>query len=688
DAFVEDYRQRSDDALAEWIERLMDSPAWGEHRARYWLDAARYADTHGMHFDNYREMWPYRDWVIRAFNANEPFDQFVVEQIAGDLLPEPTQDQLIATGFQRCNITTNEGGTIDEENLALYATDRVQTFGWVFLGMTTNCAQCHDHKFDSFTMKDFYSLAAFFRNTTQPAKDGNVKDGRGPALIVPSDEDRARWDALPSEIAQATSARDQRKETAKGDFEQWLASTTPESFEPLIPAEGLAVHLPLTEGEGKTATNTCDPSNLVQATSEISWIAEGKLGPAPVIQVDATYVLGQLGNFEKNQGFSDGAWIRLGEDDSGGIIAKIDAKNGYRGWDLWQQGKSIEVDIVDALSENAIKVVTKDAVLITGQWQHVFATYDGSGKAAGVKIFIDGHEVPVKIAADTLKPEASIHTETPLRIGQRSDGQYFSDGAVQDVRIYERTLSPDEVQALYKLVPVQAALAMDAEKRLSQQQDTLYSYYLETTDSQYASLAKAVVDLTAEREAIQRRSAVTLIQEERNDSPAMANILMRGEYDRPIEEVQAATPAALHPMPEGAPRNRLGLGEWLVDPANPLTARVTVNRFWQQLFGRGIVETTENLGVSGALPTHPELLDWLAVEFHETGWDVKRFFKLMLMSHTYRQSAVITPEKLEQDPENILFSRGPRFRMDAEMVRDYALAVSGLLSPKMYGPSV
>ncbi|MEZ6148351.1 MAG: DUF1549 domain-containing protein [Planctomycetaceae bacterium] len=244
DAFVEDYRQRSDDALAEWIERLMDSPAWGEHRARYWLDAARYADTHGMHFDNYREMWPYRDWVIRAFNANEPFDQFVVEQIAGDLLPEPTQDQLIATGFQRCNITTNEGGTIDEENLALYATDRVQTFGWVFLGMTTNCAQCHDHKFDSFTMKDFYSLAAFFRNTTQPAKDGNVKDGRGPALIVPSDEDRARWDALPSEIAQATSARDQRKETAKGDFEQWLASTTPESFEPLIPAEGLAVHLP------------------------------------------------------------------------------------------------------------------------------------------------------------------------------------------------------------------------------------------------------------------------------------------------------------------------------------------------------------------------------------------------------------------------------------------------------------
>ncbi len=184
-AFVSDYDERNEDALSDWIDRLMDSSAWGEHRARYWLDAARYGDTHGLHFDNYREMWPYRDWVIRAFNSNQPFNQFTVEQIAGDLLPDPTNDQLIATGFQRCNITTNEGGTIDEENLANYATDRVQTFGWVYLGLTTNCGQCHDHKFDPFTMKDYYSLAAFFRNTTQGPKDGNVKDGRGPFWSFP-----------------------------------------------------------------------------------------------------------------------------------------------------------------------------------------------------------------------------------------------------------------------------------------------------------------------------------------------------------------------------------------------------------------------------------------------------------------------------------------------------------------------
>ncbi len=226
-AFVNDYRARNDEALSQWIDRLMESSAWGEHRARYWLDAARYGDTHGLHFDNYREIWPYRDWVIRAFNANQPFDRFTVEQIAGDLLPNPTDDQLIATGFQRCNITTNEGGTIAEENLANYAADRVQTFGWVYLGLTTNCAQCHDHKFDLFTMRDYYSLAAFFRNTTQGAMDGNVKDGRGPALTVPSDQDRPRWQALPGETAAATAKRDQRRENARGEFERWLAGTSP-----------------------------------------------------------------------------------------------------------------------------------------------------------------------------------------------------------------------------------------------------------------------------------------------------------------------------------------------------------------------------------------------------------------------------------------------------------------------------
>ncbi len=688
-AFVSDYGKRKDDALSDWIDRLMASHAWGEHRARYWLDAARYADTHGMHFDNYREIWPYRDWVIRAFNANQPFDQFTVEQIGGDLLPKPTADQLIATGFQRCNMTTNEGGTIDAENLANYAVDRVQTFGWVFLGLTTNCCQCHDHKFDPLTMKDYYSLAAFFRNTTQGPKDGNVKDGRGPVLMTPSAEDQPRWQALPKEIAAATAKRDERRKNAREGFETWLSSATVESLDADLPAAGLVVHVPLTEGAGSEVANACESPKTFKATGKVTWTPGGQLGPAPVMKPGATFDLGGLGDFEKNQPFSYGAWIKAGSDRvSAGIIARMDEQAAYRGWDLWQQNRFLAVHLIDAWPDNGLKVATRNAVLKPGAWQHVFVTYDGTGKPAGVKIYVNGQEEPLKVETNTLKPNGSIRTTTPLRIGQRSQRQVFDGGAIQDVRIYDRRLSAAEVKSIRDIVPLRRFLAAPPRQRKPQQRAAIYEHYLQTRDPQYPALAKAVSDLEAEREAIRARSPVTHIQEERKNSPAMAHILMRGEYDRPGAEVAAATPAALHPMPAGAPHNRLGLAQWLVDPANPLTARVTVNRFWQQVFGRGIVVTPEDFGVMGAAPSHPDLLDWLAVEFRESGWDVKRFFKLMLMSATYRQAAAVTPEKLEQDRDNVLLSRGPRFRMDAEMLRDYALAASGLLSSKMYGPGV
>jgi hypothetical protein len=688
-AFVNDYRDGNDAALSKWIDQLMDSSAWGEHRARYWLDAARYGDTHGLHFDNYREMWPYRDWVIRAFNANLPFDQFSVEQLAGDLLPNPTDDQLIATGFQRCNITTNEGGTIDEENLAVYAADRVQTFGWVFLGLTTNCCQCHDHKFDPLTTKDYYSLAAFFRNTTQPAKDGNVKDGRSSVLIVPSEKDQPRWRALPDEIASATTLRDKRKQTARPGFEKWLAAASSDSLDADVPSDHLIVHAPLVEGSGNQTVNTCQPTSIIKSTGDVTWIADGKLGPAPVMKRGGTFELGELGDFEKDQHFSYGAWVKCkSKTTNAGMIARMDEAAAYRGWDLWQNGGSFSVHIIDTWSENAIKVSTKQQVVNPGQWQHVFATYDGSGTAAGIRIYVNGTEQELKTDTNTLKPDASIRTKTPLRIGQRSLQQVFDGGAIQDVRIYDRSLTAAEVKTIVDIVPLRTMLATSAKERTPKQQAALYDHYLQTRDEKFPMLTKAVADLEAERKAIQQRSPVTHIQKEKDNSSAMAHILMRGEYDKPGDEVAAAVPAALHPLPDGVPNNRLGLAKWLVDPANPLTARVTVNRFWQQIFGQGIVVTPEDFGVMGTVPSHPELLDWLATEFRESGWDVKNFFKLMLMSATYRQAAITTPQKLEKDRSNSLLSRGPRFRMDAEMVRDVALSTSGLLSAKMYGPGV
>ena len=680
ESFVND---KSSDAYDRLVEQFMKSKQWGEHRARYWLDAARYGDTHGLHFDNYREMWPYRDWVVSAFNQNEAFDKFTIEQIAGDLLPNPTESQLIATGFQRCNITTNEGGTIDEENLANYAADRVQTMGWVYMGLTTNCGQCHDHKFDPWTQKDYYSMAAFFRNTTQPAKDGNVKDS-APSLVVPAMADRPRWTALPAEIAAADEARKARKQQARDEFEKWLASAKPESLDEDVPCKGLVAHVPLNEGEGNEVNGVCGAPMKFHATGEITWRPDGKLGPAPVLKAGSTFDLGDLGDYEKNQKFSYGAWVKAGRNGVfGGILARMDEKNGYRGWDLWQQDRNIAVHMVDKWPDAALKVETQKPVLKPGQWQHVFVTYDGSGKPEGVKIYVDGEEQKLKVANNTLSAKSSIRTTTSMRIGQRSDSQIFDGGSVQDARLYDRRLDPSEVRTIAKVGPLRAILA--SLKRTPQQKNSLYEHYLATRDEAYMSLDGKYEKLDAERKAIKERSPVTLVQEEVKGMKPMAYILTRGAYDRKGDQVEAAAPAFLNPLPEGVPQNRLGLAKWLVDPANPLTSRVTVNRFWQEVFGTGIVKSSEDFGIMGTPPSHPELLDWLAVEFREQGWDVKKFFKMLVTSATYRQAATATPEKLEKDPPNKLLSRGPRFRMDAEMVRDYALATSGLLSSKMGG---
>jgi hypothetical protein len=689
-AFVLAYRgnkENKDNVLGDWIDKLMQTPAWGEHRARYWLDAARYGDTHGLHFDNYREMWPYRDWVIRSFNANQPFNQFTVEQIAGDLLPKPSTDQLIATGFQRCNITTNEGGTIDEENLANYAADRVQTIGWVYFGLTTNCAQCHDHKFDAITTKDYYSLAAFFRNTTQGPKDGNIKDGRGPVIKVPIEADRERLAALPAAITAAGKARDERKLIAQTGFNKWLDLTEKETVPLELPTKGLLVNLPLNEGSGNTVTNQIADADPVKVTGNVTWVANGRTASAPVIKAGNTFDLGGLGDFEKDQSFSYGAWVRVATAKaSAGIIARMDEQAAFRGWDLFVGGGEFAVHLIQEWPDNAIKVITTGAQVKAGEWQHVFVTYDGSAKPEGIKIFVDGSESKLTVAINNIKPDATIRTKTPLRIGQRSQGAVFEGGSVQDVRIYDNQLSPQDVKTIGAAAPLQEIFATAQADRTKEQNQTLLNHYLNQHDPEYVKLQQVVLDLEQERTAIDARSPVTHVQVEKQDSDAMAYILMRGEYDKKGEQVSAATPASLHPFADDLPNNRLGLAQWIVDPANPLTLRVTVNRFWQEIFGRGIVTTPEDFGVMGADPSHPKLLDWLALEFRDSGWDVRKLFKLMLTSATYRQGATITQQKLEVDRDNALLSRGPRFRMDAEMVRDYALAVSGLLSRKMYGP--
>jgi mono/diheme cytochrome c family protein len=656
------------------VDELMATTAYGEHRARYWLDAARYADSHGLHFDNPREMWPYRDWVVKSFNANQPFDQFTVEQIAGDLLPNPTESQLIATGLQRCNPTTNEGGTIVEENLANYAADRVQTMGWVYFGLTTNCAQCHDHKFDPFTTKDFYSLAAFFRNTTQPGLDGNVKDGRGPVIYLPSDADRPRWNALPKEIESAKQKANELRNAAIKDFDGWFAKLKPADLDKDIPTQGLLGRFALNEGAGvpaQTKANGAAPT----------WIKEGRHGSAVSVKKGANLDLGDVGNFDTKKTFSVGGWFRpsavMGTQ---ALVARMDDPKAAQGWSLFLANANYGFYLISKWPNDAIKVTTTKALAKKDTWQHVVVTYDGSGQAEGIKLYVDGVMAPLNLEVNKLT--TSSQAKTPTRLGQRSTSEFF-EGAAQEVRFYDRALSGAEANILAKVDDLRALLAGKPNPKT---REKLLEYYIGVSRADVQTVAVRQQQLEAELKAIKDRSPLTHIQEERKDMMPSANILLRGAYDKKGDQVAAEIPAALGKLPADAPKNRLGLARWLVSEQNTLTARVTVNRMWQELFGQGIVKTSEDFGIMGALPTHPELLDWLAVEFRRSGWDVKAFYRLMLTSATYRQAAIQTPEKVEKDRDNSLLSRGPRFRMDAEMIRDQALAASGTLSPRMGGP--
>ncbi|MBI3417528.1 MAG: DUF1549 domain-containing protein [Verrucomicrobia bacterium] len=688
-AFVKD---RSPNYCEKFVKKLLASPAWGEHRARYWLDAARYADTHGLHFDNYREMWPYRDWVINAFNRNLPFNQFTIEQFAGDLLPEPTDDQIVATGFQRCNMTTNEGGTIEEENLANYANDRVTTLGWVFLGTTINCCACHDHKFDPFTQKDFYSLAAFFRNTTQTGFDKNIRESDLYRVVPQTAAESARWQALPAQIEAARQARNAQAEAAGAAFDNWLAAPMAATLGKDVHLPGQVVCVPLNEGEGTNLSARVDgKSKRLAGPFALTWSTNlGPFGLAPVFAEKQNVVIGDVGNFDTGEPFSFGAWVFVPLDfkGEGAVLARMGGEEQHhRGWDLLVRDEEFVVQMINRWPNIAMEAKSKDKALKHGQWQHLFVTYDGSGRTKGLKLFADGVEVGTNRDRNSL--EGGIRSPFPLRIGSREQGAQLKNVAVQDARIFRGALSSAEVRAL-AAAPLLKKLFDEvlSGSTNTAPRDALKDYFFVTQDRNWQQAQAKLAALENELAAIRGRSPVTLVQQEKKESEPMAQILFRGQYDKPKDKVGAATPAVLHPLSPKAAQNRLGLAQWLVSPENPLTARVTVNRFWQEIFGVGLVKSAEDFGTTSEPPVNQDLLDWLAVEFQSSGWNIKRLFELIVTSSAYRQSAETTPEKLEKDPQNRLLSRGSRFRMDAEMVRDCALAASGLLVEKIGGPSV
>lgn len=672
------------DAYEQYLDRMLAKEEWGEHRGRYWLDYARYADTHGIHFDNYREMWAYRDWVIKAHNRNMPYDQFTIENLAGDLLPNRTLDQQIASGFNRCNMTTNEGGVIPEEYLVLYTRDRTETTSAVWLGTTANCATCHDHKFDPLSQREFYEMAAFFNNTTQGAMDLNVKD-TPPVVFVPDDSDREKFSRIDEKLAAAKRDLESHDAGARETFAAWARTVSPSELVGLAPTSGQVFHAPLGEGteaaQGSLATGDQALTVAIPVAWDTGYVAPKAYKSAPgVILSHAT-----AGDFERNQPFSASAWIKPPADGvSGSILARMDEAAAHRGWDLWLDSGRFATHIIHQWPDNALKVVAKQP-LKGGLWHHVLMTYDGGGKAKGVTLYVNGKRQEVDITADRLAD--TIKTAAPLKFAQRSQGARIDNLSLQEVRLHERALSEAEASKLAGAARAAYLVAKPAEQRSTQETDELFAWWLGAIDPAHRQLAERAKRLQLVRDFLASRGTVAHVMQEKKQEP-MAFVLARGDYDKRKEEVKADTPDFLPPFPADQPRNRLGFARWLLADNHPLMARVTVNRYWQEVFGTGLVKTSNDFGVSGELPSHPELLDWLAIEFRSSGWDVKKLFKLMLTSATYRQSAQATPWKLEKDPANRLLSRGPRMRMDAEMLRDLTLKVSGLLVQRVGGPSV
>ncbi|MBV9266540.1 MAG: DUF1553 domain-containing protein, partial [Acidobacteriaceae bacterium] len=693
EAFVND---KSPDAYEKVVDRLLASPRYGEHRARYWLDAARYADTNGLHFDNYREMWPYRDWVINAFNKNMPFDRFTVEQLAGDLLPQPTLDQKVASGFQRCTETTNEGGVILPEVEATYAKDRADTTGTVWMGLTVGCATCHDHKFDPISQKDYYSLTSFFRNTTQPTMDLNIEN-TPPAVYVPPIADRTRWEQLTAEDKALRQQLATERERANGNIGEWLDGIRKKAAKYAPPSQVMAVQI-------------ADDVRALRSRSarRLSIPATVKIQDAPDLETKALYfteggkiTLPAVPNIDSNRQFTISTWIFIPNSKEDGTIAsELDLLPDSKAGEKRRRGWSLKIDKGNlGIYEHAptIYFYGADRKGISGRpapeyrfkpdsWYHLIVTYDGSGVRRGINMYVNG--APVFVVGrpeDVPRLSLSMRSRAPITLG--GDDKKFAGAGIADFRVLNTMADPEEAKLLYIASHVRAAGAKRPEQLSQSEREALSAFYIDRLNP---ATAKLIAEKRATDKAlyeIRSRSATTLVMRERTDAEPVAHVLYRGQYDQTREEVHANTPSVLPPMTQSMPRNRLGLAMWIVDASNPLTARVTVNRFWQEIFGTGLVRTVEDLGSQGEPPSHPELLDWLAVDFRDSGWDVKRFFKMVVMSATYRQSSVTTPQKTAVDPQNRLLAHGPRFRMDAEMVRDYALFVSGLLKPQIGGPS-
>ncbi|MCC6820772.1 MAG: PSD1 domain-containing protein [Verrucomicrobia subdivision 3 bacterium] len=673
DAFLADAKP---DAYERLVDRLLQSPRYGEHEARYWLDVARYGDTHGLHLDNERSMWPYRDWVVSAFNRNQPFDQFTTEQLAGDLLPAPTREQKIASGFNRCNVSTSEGGAIDDEFYVRYAVDRAETTASVWMGLTVGCAVCHDHKFDPISQKEFYQFYAFFNNFNEKAMDGNALLP-APTMKLPTAAQEAKLGQL-SESIVATEKRI-REAAAKLKYTEPERAPSPATNQP---ADFVWVEDDYPKGAKAEASG---------AAGALKWVENEKVysGKKAIARTDTGLA----------QDFFTQASPPL-------IIGAGDTLFAYVYLDPADPPKAIMLQYHTSEWLHRANWGDEDAIAFGAKGTSQKLLMGALPKAGEwVRLEIDAGKLGLKPGAkiDGIAFTQFGGTVYWDRVGIVT-GTLQEDWAGLSLLAWEQQEKAKDKQDLPK--DVADALKADAGKGNDAQKGALREYYLANiytpARTTFEPLLKALKEERKQREALDNSLPATMISEEM-EKPRGAFILKRGQYDQRGEPVSPGVPVVLPPLTSNRPTtNRLDLARWLVSPEHPLTARVSVNRFWQQFFGVGLVKSAGDFGAQGEWPSHPELLDWLACEFMQpsvaqpstlnhqplVGWDVKHLLRLIVTSATYRQNSSVTPKHWQADPANRLLARGPRFRLDAEMIRDNALFVSGLLVEKMGGRGV
>ena len=671
-------------------DRMLQSDRCAERLAMQWLDAARYADTNGYNNDEMRTMWPWRDWVIEAFRSGMPWDQFLIEQLAGDLLPEATVSQKVATGFIRNHVLTTEGGVIEDEYHWEYVADRIHTTSTVFLGLSLQCARCHDHKYDPFSQRDYYRLAGFFNNV--PDRIVSYSQGRmaEPLLKVPSKAQTAELEQLAQRETELQNLLAARTTAVAADADAWAAGLSEQQLAEMELA-GLAHTFSLDEADGdfRDSHGRSAPAVLHGNRSSVP----GHSGNALQFSGSTWLAAPDVGDFEADQPFTAAAWIRTAAGSGGTVFSRMDDAAAYRGYDFIVEGGRLNAHFVDHWPDKGCKVSTA-AVLKPQQWHHVTLVWQGSRRAAGIRIYVDG--VPQTLQVDNDGEVAgSLRTAKPFHIGRRQNSVPFT-GTIDDVRIFSRALSDDDVRRLADgktLSGIREIVLTAAASRSAEQSAELQRFWVEHIDTESRSWRTELAAIGPRRAAIEQQIPQTMVMQEQTPRRP-SYILNRGQYDQRGEQVTAGIPAVfaatLNTIDTGAAQTeptRLDFARWLVSPQNPLTARVAVNRWWEMLFGTGLVETTEDFGIQGALPSHPELLDWLACELQSSGWNQKHMLKSMVLSATYGQTSDVSPELLERDPRNLLLARSSRMRLPAEMLRDNALAASVLLNPAIGGPS-